>query len=341
MDVQTIQIAGFAAGVVLGFAGLRTNFCVMGAVTDIALMRDWRRFRAWLLAIAVALATTETLVLAGLAHVEASAPAAPSFGWLAAAVGGLGFGFGMVLAGGCGQRNLVRLGAGSVKALVVVVVMAGFAHLAISGALAPARLWLMAAANPLPVLGVASQDLSVLLTPPGEPAAGVRTALAYGAALLLAWLCVKDATFRASARDVAAGVVIGILVAFGWAMTAGSDAPESLNFAVPLGDAAALALGEGGRAGFALMAVPGVVLGAFLAVAWPWRLRLELFADARDAAHTVAGAALMGLGGAMALGCTIGQGITGVSTLAAASIITWAAIVGGALLGVRYLQAAT
>lgn len=339
MDAQIIPIAGFAAGLVLGFVGLRTNFCIMGAITDIALIRDWRRFRAWLLAIAVALAATETLVLAGLAHVEASAPTAPSFGWLAAAVGELGFGFGMVLAGGCGQRNLVRLGAGSVKALVVVLVMAGFAHLAISGALAPARLWLMAAANPLPALGIASQDLSVLLTPPGEAASGARTALAYGAALLLGWLCIMDATFRASTRDIAAGAAIGLLVAFGWAMTSGADAPESLNFAVPLGDAAALALGEGGRVGFALMAVPGVVLGAFLAVAWPWRVRFEFFADARDAARTVAGAALMGAGGATALGCTIGQGITGVSTLAAASIIAWAAIVAGALLGVRYLEA--
>ena len=341
MDAQAIQIAGFAAGLVLGFAGLRTNFCVMGAITDIALIRDWRRFRAWLLAIAVALAATETLVLAGLAHVEASAPVAPTFGWLAAAVGGLAFGFGMVLAGGCGQRNLVRLGAGSMKALAVVVVMAAFAHMAIAGALAPVRLWLMAAANPLPALDIASQDLPALLTPPGETADGARTALAYGLALLLAWVCFMDATFRASARDVTAGVIVGLLVAFGWAITSGADAPESLNFAVPLGDAAALALGEGGRAGFALMAVPGVVLGAFLAVAWPWRLHVEFFADARDAAHTVTGAALMGLGGATALGCTIGQGVAGVSTLAAASLLAWAAIVAGALLGVRYLEAAT
>jgi uncharacterized membrane protein YedE/YeeE len=86
------------------------------------------------------------------------------------------------------------------------------------------------------------------------------------------------------------------------------------------------------------MAVPGVVLGAFLAVAWPWRVRFEFFADARDAARTVAGAALMGLGGATALGCTIGQGVAGVSTLAAASLLAWAAIVAGALLGVRYLE---
>jgi uncharacterized membrane protein YedE/YeeE len=343
MDAQTIQIAGFAAGLVLGFAGLRTNFCVMGAITDIALMRDWRRFRAWLLAIAVALAGTETLILAGLARLDASAPTAPSFGWLAAGAGGLAFGFGMVLAGGCGQRNLVRVGAGSIKALVVVLVMAGFAHLAVFGALAPVRLWLMAAANPLPALDVASQDFSVLLTPAGETAKGARAALAYGSALLLAWLCFKDTSFRASARDVTAGAVIGLLVAFGWAATSGADAPESLNFAVPLGDAAARALGgldgEGGRAGFAFMAVPGVVLGAFLAVAWPWRVRFEFFADARDAARTVAGAALMGLGGATALGCTIGQGVAGVSTLAAASLLAWAALVAGALLGVRYLEA--
>ena len=323
---MTLLLAGFFGGVAFGWASLKTNLCVMGGITDIVLARDWRRFRAWLLAAAVALAATEALRLAGLVHLTGTLYLDAGFGWVAAAVGSVLFGLGMTLAGGCAHRNLVRLGAGSAKALAVMVVMTACAWLVLRGPLAPLHKELAALANPL--LDAESQSLAALIAPQHESTA--RSALAFGLAAILLWICFKDDWFRRSRRDIAAGIAIGAFVAYGWtASSAFGTAPESFNFVLPLAAA-------GGP--FAIAAVPGVVVGAFLSVAFPWRFRIERFAGRRDAAHNLVGAALMGTGGALALGCTIGQGVTGLSTLATSSFIAWAGLIAGALLGVRYLE---
>ena len=349
MPMPIDLVIGFLGGLALGFAGLRSNFCVMGAISDIVLMRDWRRFRAWLLAIATALAGTEALFAAGAVELDAAAYSAPEFGWLAALVGGLCFGFGMTLAGGCGLRALVRLGAGSVKSLVVILAIAAFAYLATDGAGAPVRDWLTAAANPMAAMAMpdalGSQDVSaVLAEATGFSRGALRATLALGGSGILLILCFKDAKFRASRRDIAGGAILGLIVVLGW-LASGSQMgeieghPDSLNFVSPLGDFLALALGKAPIAGFAHGAVPGVILGAFAAVAWPWRLRVELSAGGEDFVHHALGGALMGLGGALALGCTIGQGVTGVSTLALGSLVVWSGIVAGAILALRYLEA--
>jgi len=325
-----ILLAGLSGGLILGWTALRANFCVMGGITDILLMGDGRRFRAWLLAIAIALLGTESLRLLGLVQLEGTPYLSPSFGWLAAAIGGLLFGFGMTLAGGCVQRSLVRLGAGSPKALLVIAMVALFAWLTAQGALAPVREFLTGFANVLAVSP--SPDVASLLAPVfGFPASALRTGFALLFGILLLWVCLGNANFRASPRDLGAGAAFGIAVCFGWLVTSQVGAvPDSFNFVMPFGVLAP---------SFGAAGTLGLVLGAFLAVALPWRVRVEWFADATDAAHHAVGGALMGIGGTLALGCTIGQGVTGVSTLAFSSLVAWAAIVGGAVLGLRYLEA--
>lgn len=325
-----ILLAGFGGGIALGWVGLRANFCVMGAITDILLMGDGRRFRAWLLAIAIAVLGTEGLRLLGLVRLEGAPYLSPSFGWLAAAVGGVLFGFGMTLAGGCVQRSLVRLGAGSPKALLVIAMVALFAHLTAQGALAPVREFLTGFAHILS--NAPDQDAASLLAPAVRiPAPALRTwiALLLGAVLLC--VCFGNGNFRASPRDLGAGAAFGAAVCLGWFVASETGAPpDSFNFVKPFG-AFAPSFGAAG--------VLGLVLGAFLAVAFPWRVRIEWFADTTDAVHHAVGGALMGIGGTLALGCTIGQGVTGVSTLAFGSFVAWAAIVGGTVLGLRYLEA--
>lgn len=328
--------AGFGGGLALGWIGLRANVCVMGGITDILLMGDWRRFRTWLLAIAVAILGTEGLRVAGIVTLDGAPYLSPGFGWLAAALGGLLFGFGMTLAGGCAQRSLVRLGAGSPKALVVIAMIALFSYLTAEGALAPLR---QALTGSTPIAAASSDQsvASLLATAFDLDRATLRTAIAALLGGTLLWLCFKSAAFRQSRRDVGAGIAFGLAVCFGWLVTggllAGADGPpDSFNFMLPFADAAR------GFMGFGMTAIVGVVAGSFLAVAWPWRLRVEWFADRVDVVHHVAGGALMGVGGTLALGCTIGQGVTGVSTLALGSFIAWAAIIGGAVLGVRYLE---
>lgn len=323
-------LAGLAGGLVLGWVGLRANFCVMGGITDILLMDDGRRFRAWLLAIAIAVLGTEGLSLLGLVRLESAPYLSPSFGWLAAAVGGVLFGFGMTLAGGCVQRSLVRLGAGSPKALLVIAMVALFAWLTAQGPLAPLQQFLTGFANVLSTSS--SQDVASLLAPSlGISASTLHTALAALLGILLLWICLGNANFRASPRDLGAGAAFGFAVCFGWLVTNETGAaPDSFNFVMPFGEL---------TPSFGAAGALGLVLGAFLSVAFPWRVRVEWFADATDAVHHAAGGALMGVGGTLALGCTIGQAVTGVSTLAFGSLVAWAAIVAGAVLGLRYLEA--
>jgi uncharacterized protein len=323
-------LAGFGGGLGLGWVALRANFCVMGGITDILLMGDGRRFRAWLLATAIAVLGSEGLRLLGLVHLEGTSYLSPSFGWLAAAAGGLLFGFGMTLAGGCVQRSLVRLGAGSPKALLVIAMVALFAYLTAQGALAPMSRFVTGFAHILATSP--GQDVASLLAPAFKLSASVLRsgiALLLGGALL--WVCFGNGNFRASRRDIGAGAAFGLAVCIGWLITSESGAkPDSFNFVTPFG-----AL----TASFGAAGALGLVAGAFLSVAFPWRVRVEWFADATDAFHHAAGGALMGIGGTLALGCTIGQGVTGVSTLAFGSFIAWAAIIGGAVLGLRYLEA--
>ncbi len=339
----TIGICGgFAGGLLLGGIGLRANFCVMGSISDIWIMGDWRRFRAWLLAIGVALLGTEALRLMDAITLDGAAYLAPSFGWVAAILGGLLFGIGMTLAGGCSHRCLVRTGAGSLKALLVVSVLALSAYASVEGVLAPARRGITEFGAMMTTLK--TQDVSALAGAAlGLDAAWLRTAVVAALAVFLLWFCFKDRAFRSSARNIAAGLSIGVIVPLGWLVTGGlmgdvSRAPDSFNFVMPLGDGVGY-LTKGERMlSFGVAAVPGVILGAFLAVAWPWRFRIEGFSDARDTIHHALGGAFMGIGGTLALGCTIGQGVTGVSTLALGSLLAWAAIVMGAVLGLRYLE---
>lgn len=330
-------LAGFGGGLALGWVGLRANFCVMGAITDILLMGDGRRFRAWLLAIALAVLGTEGLRLLGLVRLEDTPYLSPSFGWLAAAVGGVLFGFGMTLAGGCVQRSLVRLGAVSPKALLTIAMVALFAYLTAQGPLAPIRQFVTGFAHILATSP--GQDVASLLSPALQiPASALRTWIAFLLGAVLLCMCLGNGNFRASPRDLGAGAAFGLAVCLGWFVTSDAGAPpDSFNFVKPFGELMP-GFGAAGAPGFGAAGALGLVLGAFLSVALPWRVRVEWFADATDAVHHAVGGALMGIGGTLALGCTIGQGVTGVSTLAFGSFVAWAAIVGGAVMGLRYLE---
>ncbi len=335
-DVSAL-LAGLWLGLAFGATALRTNFCAMGAVTDILIVGDWRRFRAWLLAIAVALAGTQALAIAGLARIESSIYLSNMPFWILAIPGGLVFGFGMVLTGGCVQRNLVRLGAGSAKALAVLVVFAIFAVLTVwivsFAMIHTVSVWALWPEIP------GLDELVASLAGVSKMAAriGLTVLIAGG----LATFCLADPGFRASKRNLAAGLILGALVPLGWlAVTLlDVDGPDSLNFVLPLATGGfALFVGYG-FALFGLGATVGVAVGAALAVFASGNFRAETFADAADAGRNLVGAALMGVGGTLALGCTVGQAMTGVSTLAIGSFLAFFGIIGGAVCGLKYLEA--
>ncbi|MFM8801124.1 MAG: YeeE/YedE family protein [Tagaea sp.] len=335
-----VALAGLAAGAAFGALAQRTNFCTMGAVSDAVVMGDTRRLRAWVAAMAVAALGANALHVAGFVDLRGSIYLTPNLGWFGALAGGGLFGFGMVLAGGCGNKSLVRAGAGNLKSLVVLILLGISAYMTLRGIVGAARVATWERTNlDLRGWGFAGQGVPELL---GAPRAAIAALL--GAALL-AW-CFKDRAFRASARDVAGGLGIGALIVAGWAITGILGADEfdptplaSFTFVAPVGDTLAyLMFWTGAKINFGIATVAGVMLGAGLAAKAAGEWRLESFRDTADFLRNASGAVMMGIGGVAALGCTVGQGLTGLSTLALGSFLALAGIVGGAVLALKYLE---
>lgn len=346
-----VALLGFLAGIAFGATSQRTNFCAMGAISDMVNLQDYRRFRAWLLAIAVAIAGGEALYMAGAVDLGRSIYLTPSLGWLGAVVGGLLFGFGMTLSGGCGLRTLVRFGAGNLKSFVVMLVLGVFAYMTNRGLIAVARTTIFEPTNvDLTRSGLHTQGLPEMLSVvTGLPSFGLRAALTAGAVAALLVFCFKDAAFRRSPANVVAGLVIGLLIAIGWVITGivGNDPFEpvplaSFSFVAPIGDSLMYLMAfTGASINFGIASVGGVIVGAFLAAISSNSFRIEAFTNTNDLIRHIGGAAIMGIGGVLALGCTIGQGITGLSTLAAGSLLAFLSILAGGVYGMKYLEEGT
>lgn len=342
--------AGFLAGALFGATAQITHFCTLGAISDALLMGNLNRLRAWLLAIAVALIGSQFLHLLGWIDLNGAAYLTPSLSWLGAIAGGFLFGFGMSRTGGCGNRTLVRLGAGNLKSLVVILVMGLFAAMTMRGPIAVIRLQLESRLDlDLTEAGFAQQGLTDLFAAiTGLEASLVRLSLTLliGGGLLI--YCLGNADFRASPRNQAAGLILGLLIPAGWAITGilGNDPFDpvrlaSFTFVGPTADGLLyLMTFTGATLDFGIAAIGGVILGAFAMALATRSFRLETFTDADDFIRHLTGAALMGIGGVLAMGCTIGQGMTGLSTLALSSLLTFAAILAGGVVGIRQLERA-
>ncbi|MCB1368165.1 MAG: YeeE/YedE family protein [Rhodobacteraceae bacterium] len=342
---------GLLIGLAFGYIVFRTNFCTMGSISDILSFGNYNRFRAWLLAAATAI--IGVLVLERLNAVDAadSMYLAPSFGWLGNVVGGLIFGFGMVFAGGCMSRNLVRTGGGDLRSGMVVIVAGLAGYMTIGGLFGPARVALFGPFTPdLSENGLATQGLDEMLAAATGMAGGtanlITVAILAGAILIY---CFASASFRASPRDIIAGIGIGLCVVAGWLLTGlaqddFADVPValgSLTFVRPAGDTLDYLMRATAFVAlpFAVVTTLGTLLGAFLGAIAHRRFALATFNDTSDTLRNLFGAMLMGIGGVLALGCTVGQAVTGLSTLAAGSFITFIFIVIGGIAGMKTMEA--
>jgi hypothetical protein len=349
LPVNTVvSSAGFAAGILFGATAKQTEFCAMGSLSDIVFMGDFRRFRAWLLAMAVAMTGTQALHGLKVVDIYQSIYLTANFGWLGAVIGGLFFGFGMILAGGCANKGLVRIGGGNLKSVIVIIIMGIFAYMTLRGLTGLARVELENLANvDLKQSGLDSQGMvdmaAAALGADSGRARWAVTAVFTGA--ILAY-CFKDAEFRASPRNVIGGLVIGTLIPLGWWITGSLGADDfepaplaSFSFVAPAGEGIQyLMTFTGSTINFGVAAVGGVIIGSFLAAITTKTFRVEAFTDAADMIRHCAGAAIMGIGGVLSLGCTVGQGISGLSTLALGSVIALLSIILGGLIGLKYLE---
>jgi uncharacterized protein len=343
-----VGIGGFVIGLVFGAAVQRTNFCTMGGISDLVLMGDGRRFRAWMLAIAVAIIGTHTLYFSGIIDINKSIYLTPNLGWLGAIIGGAMFGFGMTLTGGCSSKTVVRLGAGNLKSLVVTIVLGIVAYMTLRGLFALVRIQLESATNiDLKTRGLANQNIGemagALL---GLPSNAGRAVAAVTVAAAFLVFCFKDAAFRSSATNIAAGLIIGLSPVAGWVVTGILGADEfnpvplaSVTFVAPLGESLVYLLTfTGSTINFGIAVIGGVIVGSFLMAMATGTFQIESFTDRDDFLRHIGGAVLMGAGGVLALGCTIGQGITGMSTLALGSVLAWLSIIAGGYFGLKYLE---
>jgi len=351
---------GFAVAAVFGWVAARTNFCTMGALSDVVNMGHWGRLRMWVLAVAVAVVGTSVLVHFGLVDLSKAVTRRPSLPWLSLLVGGLLFGIGMTLAGGCANKNLIRLGGGSVRSLVVLVFMAIASYMTLKGLFGSWRAaWLDPVAINLGERGFPDQGLPTLLARASGLGAGAALwAVSAPVALVLLWFVFKDARFRANRAQVLGGAALGALVVAGWYVSGhlgygenpetletvffatNSRTVESLSFVGPLAYGLELLMlwtDASLHLSFGIASVLGVVVGSAAYALASGSFRWEGFASVADLRAQLGGALLMGFGGVTALGCTIGQGMSGLSTLALGSFIAVAGIVTGSLATLRYI----
>ena len=351
---QVLSLA-FALAVVFGAIAQRTHFCVMGAVADIVNMGDWVRMRMWLLAIGVATLGFNAMVAMGWVQAANSLYAAPRLLWLSHSVGGLMFGFGMVLASGCGSKTLVRIGGGSLKSLVVFVVLGVAAYATLRGITAVAR---VATVDAVGITLPAGQDLpSLLAVWTGAPRTALAGWLGGGIGLALAALALSRREGR-STEVLLGGVGIGaVIVAVWWLsgrlahlaehpvtledvfLATNSQRMEALSFVAPFAytlDWLMMFSDKSKLLTIGIVATGGLVVGSAAVALAQRTFRWEGFGGVEDTANHLVGAVLMGVGGIVALGCTVGQGLSGVSTLSIGSYLTLMTIVLGAVLALRY-----
>jgi len=344
--VYRVAMLGFLVGIVFGAVVNKTNFCTMGAISDWINIGSKDRLRAWFLAIGIAILTSQVMQAQGVFDLSEVMYLTPNFGWLGHIVGGLLFGIGMTLASGCGQRTLVRVGGGNLKSLVVLILLGLTAYMTMRGLLALVRVNAIEVTNiGLAGSGIPNQGIGTLIS----SAVGIEnttlvnwvvTALLGGGLVVYAFAA---KTFRRSFDNILAGIAIGLIIPAGWYITGviGFDdfdpvRMESYTFIAPAGESLMyLMTFTGSTINFGIAAVFGVILGSFLFVVATGRFRLETFTDRGDMIRHILGGITMGFGGVLALGCTIGQGVTGMSTLALGSLLSLISIIIGSALTMK------
>lgn len=354
LNAQLLWLA-LCVGIAFGAIAQRTHFCTMGAVSDVVNMGDWSRMRQWALAAGFAMAGFGVLVYTGRVDPLQVLYASNRWIWLSAIVGGGLFGIGMVLASGCGSKTLVRIGGGSLKSVVVLLVLGVSAFATLKGITA--------------VLRVATVDQVVLdisagtslaqwaATAWGLPPAQMSLVLGlvFGGGLMLWALVGRD--FRTPV-NVLSGLGIGALVVAMWwvsghighlsehpetlqetFLATNSGRAEALSFVAPVAYLLDWLLFFSDKSKVLTMGITstlGVVLGSWFMAVATGSFRWDGFATTEDLTNHLVGAALMGVGGITAMGCTVGQGLSGLSTLSATSILAVMGILAGAVAALRY-----
>jgi len=337
-EANAAALIGLLGGVALGLAARIGRFCTLGAIEDALYADDTKRLRMWGVALGIAIIGTH--LATGMGAMDPSQSAYLDRVWnpLATIIGGLMFGYGMALSGNCGYGALARLGGGDLRSFVIVMVMGLSAYFVMSGPLAQARVWLF----PVELDAVQSQGLSYLM----GSSFGISptiVGIVLGAVILL--FSISNLEFRQRKDQLFWGAVVGLAITSGWVGTywvieTGFEVEplESHSFAAPVGDTIFYAMtASGNTLSFSVGSVVGVLLGACLGSYSKGHFRWEACEDQRELRRQIFGAALMGPGAILAVGCSVGQGLSAFSLLAYSAPVAFIAIFAGAALGLKQL----
>ena len=346
--------AAFLLSAVFGAIAQRSHFCTMGAISDVVNMGDWTRMRQWGLAVGVAMFGFACLVFWGVVDSSKTLYASNKVMWLSALVGGGMFGFGMVLASGCGSKTLVRIGGGSLKSMVVLIVLGVASFATLKGVTAVLRVatvdrinFELASGSQLPQIFAGLWG--------GHATAALILGFLFGAGLII-WALAGQGFMNF--ENLLAGLGIGLLVVLAWWLSGSfghvaehpetlqdaflatnSGRAEALSFVAPIAyslDWLLFFSDKSKSLTLGVVSVAGVVVGSALMALWGGTFRWEGFGGTEDIANHLVGAVLMGVGGVTALGCTVGQGLSGISTLSVTSFVAVAGIFLGAVLAFKY-----
>ena len=352
-----ISILGF----ILGFVVSKTNFCTMGAVSDWVNIGDLSRFKSWMFAAGIAILGVTILEYTSYINVNDSRiPYRNSvFFWPRYILGGLMFGIGMTYASGCGNKVLIRVGGGNIKSIVVLLVAGLMAYLMTRTDFYGVvfHSWMSPISPDLAKIGIEDQSLSTILSYlfSSENLSNTKLLVGLIIASLVMLLIFKSGTFIKNTDNLLGGFVVGIVVIIAWFLTGSSlgqewietnnflDTPQpgvgmqSFTFINPMGETI-IFLGNAADSfylTFGVTALISVILGSFVYSITSNSFRVEWFASKQDFVRHMLGAVLIGIGGVLSLGCTIGQGVSGVSTLALGSFITLISIILGAAISMK------
>ncbi len=378
----------FILSVLLGVVVNKTNFCTMGAVSDLVNMGDKGRLRAWILSATVALIGVSILEYFKVFDLSSTLPPYRgganqdllyAFPWGRFVLGGIMFGVGMTLGSGCGNKTLIRIGGGNIKSIFVFVIIAIIAYFMVDPFKELEANWYQSLFQPwlddATIMMKTQSDLGSIAAGFTENGSATTLRLILGliVGVIALFFVFKATDFRSSFDNILAGVSIGLIVLAAWYITAnvainldgeevgmrafvadqweiemGDDVPKPKNastnlnttsytFISPMGQMAGYTKTGFSKSylSFGVLAVLGVIFGSFLWSLISKSFRIEWFVSVKDFVFHVIGGVLMGFGGVLGLGCTVGQAITGVSTLALGSFLVFISIVFGSALTMK------
>ena len=368
MDITTtLLIYTSILGFILGYVVNKTNFCTMGAVSDLVNIGDSSRLKAWLLAITTAIVGVTSLEYLGIVDVsESRIPYRNSvLFWPRYIIGGIMFGIGMTLASGCGNKILIRIGGGNLKSIFVLLI-AGLMALLMTrtdfyGLIFHS--WMSPISPDLAKLGIPDQSVQTIFSSLTNIDAGNILITIFIPLLICVFLLkyIFSSYTSLSSDNILSGVVVGLVVTLAWLISGGElgqawienndflDTPypsvgvQSFTFINPMGEVLIYtsSVFDNFYLTFGVTALISTIVGSFVYSFISNNLRIEWFANKHDFFRHFIGAVLIGIGGVLSLGCTIGQGVSGVSTLAIGSIITLLSIIFGAslMMKIEYYKA--